>query len=523
MKIIPLTIRLLLGFALCCLACQTLRAQEEASASSLPSWEYTPYKIQLFFSSSDQSFSAAELEATLSALKPLVEREWRGSWQTQWSVGTAPPAAAPAAAAAEPDADGAAPAAAPVAVDKIVDIDLQRFGAETRVQVTFRDTASRRVSEPLRLLAATTSEIPQQTAALLKAGFAPLARVTKYESKQATLRIKGGKLLGVSNQFVPGSVLLPLERARTDGTEPAEARSLKWTMLGVTRVSSGQLNTAVYSGLPQAGDPGENRPVDFLALGLQSVRAETELTILGMSPAVTAINPDIPADEQAKAAAMVTVPQAKVPLAGVRVTARPFNEPTRVAWQGTTDQLGRLRLPARWDAAAGTYRAQLWLLEIGAGGETLTTLPCCPGALEKLNLFLPANAQWVSTQQWLEETRELVLQVMARKKIQLARIAEANKNKQAAEVGRLQSELRLLPDAGKVMQSTPVLTLIPEGTEGTAALFALQKKQLEALTEIREFAKDQLGGVLPANPNLPVVPMAEEGMPPAEGEAPANQ
>ncbi len=265
--------------------------------------------------------------------------------------------------------------------------------------------------------------------------------------------------------------------------------------------------------IAQAGDPGESRPIDFLAQVLQSVRAETELTILGMSPAVAAINNDLPAEEQAKAVA--TVSQAKVPLAGIRVTARAFDQPMRVTWSGVTDQQGKLRLPARWDANAGAYRAQLWVLEIGAGGETLATLPCCPGAMDKVTLALPANPQWVAAQQWLEDTRELVLQVHARKKIQLARIAEAQKNKQAAEVGRLQSEMKLLPDAGKVLQTTPVLTLIPEGVEGTAALVILQKRQLAALLEIRAFAKS-LGGVLPADPNQPPPPPMPEPMP--EGE-----
>ena len=152
------------------------------------------------------------------------------------------------------------------------------------------------------------------------------------------------------------------------------------------------------------------------------------------------------------------------------------------------------------------------MLDVGAGGEILATLPCCPGAMEKVTLALPANPQWVAAQQWLEDTRELVLQVHARRKIQIARVVEAQKNKQTAELGRLQSELRLLPDAGKVLQNTPVLTLIPEGVEGTAALTILQKRQLAALLEIREFAKS-LGGVLPADPNLPVVPMAAEPMP----------
>lgn len=508
--------RMLLGLALILCVSIPTRAQEEPTATALASWEYTPYRLKIFVGSLDQSVSAEELQTTLAALQPVVEREWRGSWQTEWSLGAAPAPATTPAPTAEPGSEDAQAPNSSGALDKLIEIDLQRLGVETRVQVTYHDSASRRASEPLRLLAATAAEIPAQAVALLRAGFAPLARIAKYERGQAILRLKGGKLLGVSNQLTAGSVLLPLERARSDANESAVARSLKWTMLGVTRVSGAQITATVQSGLAQGGDPGDNRPIDFLAISLQSVRAETELTVLGMSPAVAAINNDLPAEEQAKAVA--TVSQAKVPLSGVRVIARAFDQPTRVAWSGVTDQQGILRLPACWDAKLGSYRAQLWLLEIGAGGETLTTLPCCPGALEKLTLALPANPQWVTTQQWLEETRELVLQVLARRKIQVARIAEAQKNKQAAEVGRLQSELKLLPDAGKVLQSTPVLTLVPEGAEGTAALALLQKRQLAALLEIRDFAKN-LGGVLPADPNLPVVPMAE----PAPGEAQVNQ
>lgn len=512
MKKFPLVSCLLLSLLHLVSAWNIAWAQQEAP-EYFPSWEYTPYQMQLLLGSRDQSVPAAELETILAALRPIVEREWRGSWQTAWSIGAATPDAAgktvsPDAAAEE--ADQPAPADS---FDQSVEIDLLRLGAETRVQVRFRDAATNRVGEPLQLLAASAAEIPVQTAALLKAGFAPLARVAKYERGQAVLRIKGGKLLSVSRQFAAGSVLLPIERARTDDAGASATRALKWTLLGVTRVSGAQLTASVHSGLPQAGDPGENQPIDFLAQPLQSVRAETELTVLGMSPAVAAINNDLPAEEQAKAVA--TVSQAKVPLAGIRVTARAFDQPTRVAWSGVTDQQGRLRLPARWDASVGAYRAQLWLLDIGAGGETLATLPCSPGAMDKVTLALPANPQWVAAQLWLEETRELILQVLARKKIQIARIAEAQKNKQTAELGRLQSEYRLLPDAGKVLQSTPVLTLIPEGTEGTAALVILQKRQLAALQEIRQFAA-ALGGLLPADPNLPVTPMAE----PMPGENP---
>jgi len=482
----------------------------------LPSWEYTPYRMQFYLGSRDQSVQAAELETTLAALRPLVEREWRGSWQTEWLVGAVPAATAPAVAPpAETETETPTTAATSSSpADQIVEIDLLRLNNETRVQVRFRDNTSGRAGEPLQMLAVNSADIPAQIAALLRAGFAPLARVAKYEQGQATLRIKGGKLLGISNQLAAGSVLLPLERARTEDGGGSAARAIKWTLLGVTRVNGAQLTASVHSGLPQAGDPGESRPIDFLAQVLQSVRAETELTILGMSPAVAAINNDLPAEEQAKAVA--TVSQAKVPLAGIRVTARAFDQPTRVAWSGATDQQGKLRLPARWDANAGAYRAQLWVLEIGAGGETLATLPCCPGAMDKVTLALPANPQWVAAQQWLEDTRELVLQIHARKKILLARIAEAQNNKQAAEVGRLQSELKLLPDAGKVLQTTPVLTLIPEGVEGTAALVILQKRQLASLQEIRQFAAS-LGGVLPADPNLPPAPPMAEPMP--EGEA----
>lgn len=487
-----------------------VRAQEE-SPNALPSWEYTPYRLLLFLDSRDQSVPAGELETTLAALRPVVEREWRGSWQTGWAVGAAPTIAATPVAppAADPEAESPAASAPSSPADQIVEIDLLRLGAETRVQVRFRDATSGRAGEPLQLLAANAAEIPAQTAALLRAGFAPLARVSKYDQGQAVLRIKGGKLLGVSGQLAVGSVLLPLERARSDGSNSSAARALKWTLLGVTRVSGAQLNASVHSGLAQAGDPGESRPIDFLAQPLLSVRAETELTVLGMSPAVAALNNDLPEEEQAKAVA--TVSQSKVPLPGLRVTARAFEQPARIAWSGVTDQQGRLRLPARWDANVGGYRAQLWLLDIGVGGETLATLPCCPGAMEKVTLALPANPQWVTAQQWLEETRELVLQVHARKKIQLARLAAAIKNKQAAEVGRLQSELRLLPDAGKILQTTPVLTLIPEDVEGTAALALLQKRQLAALLEIRQFAKS-LGGVLPADPNLPPAPPMPEAV-----------
>lgn len=507
---------LLFSLALSLIAFESAHAQDDAAASTLPSWEYTPYRLQIYLGSRDQSVPAAELETTLAALRPLVERAWRGSWQTGWAVGAAPAVAATPAGATAPDSEAdsgadSSPASAPSGpVDQIIEIDLLQLGAETRVQVRFRDNISGRAGEPLQLLAANAADIPKQTILLLKAGFSPLARVAKYEQGQAVLRIKGGKLLGIDNQFAAGSVLLPLERTRTEDGSASAARALKWTLLGVTRVNGAQLVASVHSGLPQAGDPGDSRPIDFLAQPLQSVRAETELTILGMSPAVAAINNDLPAEEQAKAVA--TISQAKVPLAGIRVTARAFDQPTRVTWSGVTDKQGKLRLPARWDASVGAYRAQLWLLDVGAGGETLATLPCCPGAMEKITLALPANPQWVAAQQWLEDTRELVLQIHARRKIQIARIVEAQKNKQTAELGRLQTELRLLPDAGKVLQNTPVLTLIPEGVEGTAALAILQKRQLAALLEIREFAKS-LGGVLPADPNLPVVPMAAEPMP----------
>ncbi len=492
------------------------RAQDDTSATSLPSWEFTPYRLQLQLSSSDQSVPTAELEATLAVLKPLVEREWRGSWQTAWSLGGAAAAASSTEPTAEPAAEAATtpPTATSNHFDKLVEIDLQLLGTETRVEVIYHDTASNRTSEPLRQLVAKAADLPTQIAGLLRAGFAPLTRVTKYERGQAVLRIKGGKLLGISEQLTPGSVLQPLERARNDRDESAAARALKWTLLGVTRVRGGQITASGHSGLVQAGDPGENRPIDFLALPLISVHAETELTILGMSPAVAAINNDLPAEEQTQAVA--TVSRALVPLPGVRVTAHPFAQPTQVAWSGVTDPLGRLRLPARWDAELGAYRAQLWVLDIGAGGETLATLPCCPGAMEKLNLSLPANPQWVTVQHWLAETREMVLQIRARKMIQIARIAAAQKNKQPAEVARLQSELRLLPDAGKVMQSTPLLTLVPEGAEGTAALSVLQKRQLAALAEIRQVAAG-LGGNLPADPNLPVMPQLTEPL--AEGSS----
>ncbi len=105
----------------------------------LPSWEYTPYRMQFYLGSRDQSVPAAELETTLAALRPVVEREWRGSWQTEWLVGAVPAATAPAAAPpAETETETPTTAATPSSpTDQIVEIDLLRLSNETRFKFAF--------------------------------------------------------------------------------------------------------------------------------------------------------------------------------------------------------------------------------------------------------------------------------------------------------------------------------------------------------------------------------------------------
>ncbi len=184
---------------LSCVLALTVKADENA-APSMNSWEYSACQLNVSCTCSDQSLDAKQVQAIDQQLRNLIERERIGMWSITNTGVTA--------------TDGDSPVTVTSATDKQISIDLTQLTKTIQARIQVTDLHTNQVFPASTITTTDSTKLAMQILAELDRLVLPVARVSKWDGAQVTLRVRGGQLRSILKNYTPGTVLLPVERVR---------------------------------------------------------------------------------------------------------------------------------------------------------------------------------------------------------------------------------------------------------------------------------------------------------------------
>jgi hypothetical protein len=444
---------------------------EENGTPSTTSWEYAACQIGINCVSSDQSVDVKDVQAIEQQLRTLIERERIGAWSIT-SVSTAA-------------TDGDSPVTTAGTMDKQIAIDLKQLSNTIQARIQVTDLHTTQVLPDSTISTTESTKLAALILAELDRLVLPVARVSKWDGTQVTLRVRGGQLRTILKNYTPGTVLLPVERVRglTNLPTTEQVRPIAWTWLIVEKLDAGKVIAKAHSALPSNGDPGDNTGSEVLALPITAVNTETVLAIQSTN-------------------------NKKTPLAGLNMIARLPSENAKIALTTMTDPTGTVALKPRMDHTRQTPRIELWNIEIYLGDEFVTSLPLVPGALKSEKIALPLEPAFVEAWLQLQLRRAKLTDTISRRQVLQARILDAAKAKQTTVVSQLRGELTALPTAAQLLTGLPVIDPAKYSEAGTG-IETWARRTRKALSNYHTVTAKLLGGAVPADGNKEIDPSTE--------------
>jgi len=424
------------------------------AAEPTPSWELSPYRIQLLIAvepgGSLPRNLADELRADLPARAAAVVG---GSWQLDASL--APPELRHVLLMALADVTAQRLPAEALAGDKLILLSVASVAGGCRIQARELDVATGLWNSVVTREAVQPEQIPEAALQAVLAAFAPLARIDAVENGTVTLRLKAGgiarrdrALPAVASGAVFRPVLISLDaqgKPQADSTQPID-----WTFLTATS-SGGSLATCrIDTGLAGEPIPAYHPRRVRLALGVTPTATATRLTLVSSGASPT-------------------------PLEGYEVLAQ-AEAGAKSKSLGISDASGVVTIPP--GAAA------MQVLLVRQGSQTLARLPIVPGLAAEVQVVLADDRQRLEIETALMEVEDALIDMAARRQALAARIKLAKKAGDA-NAAKLTPKLRALasvePQSAQLDQAEQALKAADPRTQ------ALLAPKLDAL---RKLAKD---------------------------------
>jgi hypothetical protein len=271
---------------------------------------------------------------------------------------------------------------------------------------------------PVVLETGQAAALPEQLFSLLTLNVSPLAQyqLDPQNDGQVLLSFKGAALPtknGESSQAEPGDVLLPFFRrtTRTGELLPDGIRIVPWTYLSVDEVSANEVRATVLSGTRRPFGARRRGRVEQVAMMIRGMESEVVLRLHSRE-------------------------DASKPLTGYEVFLDQYRDKA-VESVGISDRQGeiRLTLPDRL----------VHMLYIKSGSIVLARTPVVASLGETVDVALPDEDSRLLAEARLAAMREDLIDVVARRRILVARVRDAIDVANWSQADRLLGELDALP------------------------------------------------------------------------------
>jgi hypothetical protein len=401
------------------LVAQALRAQDSAAVTKeRPTWELTPYRIELCVIVEPAARLSSQLEAQLAVqLTSSAQAAQDGLWQVSSNQKHA--AARSRLLRELPIADPSAAVETEKGIDKVIFIAVRDQAGQFQITAREWDTMTRLWNIPVKRETAQVGRIAAESLTAVQDAFGPLARVDESDKGNIVLRLRGGSL-----PRRDGTYLIPDRRTvyrpvivRTDkaGTPQIETSTvIPWAyFVPQTTPGATAVRAVVKCNFQRA--VGKSVIPDYHALQLRLA--------VGLARSSDPIRLQI-VDEESTGQ----------PLEGVTIRSRDLaaGSGEKFSTQGITGRDGRL-------AISGS--GPIWL-EVLASGEPLEARPLIPGLQSEWQISVPNDRKRLQLAASLDELHDDLLDLEIRTAVLGIRLQQSVQARDLTGTARLLQEIR---------------------------------------------------------------------------------
>jgi len=251
--------------------------------------------------------------------------------------------------------------------------------------------------------------------------FTPLANVVESQAREATLRLRGGKLPTREIQLQvlkPGDVLQPLIRYNAREGNVRKIVPVPWTFLVVDQFDPTRFHCVIHSALFNPLSGRLRGRVEQLALLVRPLGDSTRLVITSRE-----------------------APQE--PLAGYLIYTQPPDS-KKTTLLGQTDLAGSITLVRGDDL--------LRRIIVKSGKKLLARLPIVPGLEPELTAGIPRDTERLEAEGYTIGVQDDLIDLVTRRRILIEKGEKAISEGDLKEASRLLAELRSLPTPNEMLR-----------------------------------------------------------------------
>ncbi len=375
-------------------------------------WELTPYRVQalLAFQTAPELTPALQ-DDLVSGLAARIDALVAPAWNA--TVAAAPRVLCPTLIAHFEAATVESLPKESLTFDKVMLLAVRRGPAGYLVQSRELDVRTRTWNRSVQVAAGQPAKLRDAAFRALCLAFAPLARVENVDRKAVAMRLRAAALPPRDKSLVwvhPGSVFQPVLRRNDYDGNLRGVLPVPWTFLVVDQVLQAQLKCTMHTGLPGPLSTRSRGRIEQLAVALIPPKTATRLLLQSRT-------------------------EPRQPLPGYDVFEQ-SPDGKSLSFLGRSDRRGIITIVP----TAQTVRVLL----VKHGGEMLARLPVVPGWPANLAASIPNDDQRLAAEQAITEFQEMLVDLVTRRELLLARARVAIKAARFDQVETLINDLHML-------------------------------------------------------------------------------
>lgn len=375
-------------------------------------WELTPYRVQILWAfERAPELTPALQEDLASGLRARLEALTAPAWES--TVAAASRSLRPAMIAQFHSVSEESLPKESLAFDKVMLLAVLRGPSGYLVRARELDVHTRTWNRPNQVSAGHLAKLRDATVRAVCRAFAPLARVETVVRKAVGMRLRAASLPPRDKSLVwvrAGSVFQPVLRRNDREGKMRGVLPVPWTFLVVDQVAQAELKCTMHTGLPGPLSTRRRGRIEQLAVALIPPDRPTRLLLQSRT-------------------------EPRQPLPGYDVFEQ-APDGKSLSFLGRSDRRGTILIRP----AEQTVR----VLVVKHGGEMLARLPVVPGWPAVLAASIPNDDQRLAAEQAITEFQEMLVDLVTRRELLLARARVAIKAARFDQVETLITELHML-------------------------------------------------------------------------------
>lgn len=383
-------------------------------------WELTPYRVQVLMAFQySPELTPALQDDFVAGLTGRIDALLAPAWET--TVARAPQTVRAGMLAQIDSVSWESLPKEALAFDKVMLLAVLRGPAGYSVQTREFDVRTRVGNQVIQVAVGQPAKLRDAALRSLCRAFAPLARVESVERKAVGMRLRAASLPPRDKSLVwvrPGSVFQPVLRRNDREGNSRGVLPVPWTFLVVDQVAQALLKSTLHTGLPGPLSSRSRGRIDQLAVALIPPNKATRLLLQSRT-------------------------EPRQPLPGYDVFEQAADGKS-LRFLGRSDRRGTLMI----QPAPQTVRVLL----VKHGGEMLARLPVVPGWPAELSAAIPNDDQRLAAEQAITEFQEMLVDLITRRELLLARARVALKAARFDQAETLINELHMLESRDQLEQ-----------------------------------------------------------------------